>query len=546
MDERLSDLAGLKRRPAERWRQSGWWGREPLWQRVGETAAATPDRPAVIQGDTQLTYRDLWDRASCLAGALANHEVGARDVVLVQLPNWHEFPLCVVAVELAGAVFAFCPIQWGLRETIRALKLTRPKLWITTRAPRAGDDRGDLIRDALAAMAEAAPICVLARSAPTENTAGFADALAADRLSPLRGGRGGDPLEIAVTSGSTGDPKGVLHVHDSALATVDSTVERQGFGPTDMVHLAVPVGHTFGYFYGVRCALQMRGTLLLQERWDAATMVALAARHRPTVSLGPSAFLIDLLALPPSDIARLGSIRVFTHSGDSLPAPVVRKAVQTLPFRISRALGMTEFGHACSTDASTPLEQTVESLGTPQREMHFEIRDENDRPVPAGTEGRILVSGPFLFAGYLTEERLNQDVLGADGFFDTGDLGLFGNDGCLRITGRVKNVIRRGAETVPVSLLEDVIASHPDVINAVVVGVPDTRLGEVPVACVQVRPGSNLALPEIQALFERARITKKFWPADLRLVQSWPIGATGKIDRRRIAADIQTDRGEGR
>jgi acyl-CoA synthetase (AMP-forming)/AMP-acid ligase II len=545
MDDRLSDLAGLGRRPAETWRARGWWGRLPLWQRVGETAASTPGKAAVIDGEVSVTYGELWERAGRLAGALAAQGVGSRDVVLVQLPNWNEFPLCVVAIELAGAVFAFCPIQWDLRETVRALRLTRPKLWITTRVPRPGDDRGGLIREAIGAMGGTAPACILVRSAPTEGTVALADALSADPPAELRGGQGSDPLEIAVTSGSTGDPKGVLHIHDSALATVDSTIERQGFGPADIVHLAVPVGHTFGYFYGVRCALQMRGTLLLQERWDAATMVELVARHRATVSLGPSAFLIDLLALPPREIARLGSVRVFTHSGDSLPVPVVRKAVEAMPFRISRALGMTEFGHACSTDAATPVEQTIESLGTPQPEMRIEIRDDEDRPVPAGREGRILVSGPFLFTGYLTEERLNQDVLGADGFFDTGDLGLFGNDGSLRITGRVKNVIRRGAETVPVSLLEDTIASHPDVINAVVVGVPDPRLGEVPVACVQPRPGSHLALADIQTLFERARITKKFWPTDLRLVETWPIGATGKIDRRRIAADIQATMGRG-
>jgi len=266
--------------------------------------------------------------------------------------------------------------------------------------------------------------------------------------------------------------------------------------------------------------------------------VDLAAKHRFTVSLGPSAFIIDLLGLARDRLEPLSSLRVFTQSGDSLPAPVVRKAIETLPFRISRALGMTEFGHACSTDAQTPREAVIETLGTPQPEMTFRIRDDDGREVPAGSEGRIVTSGPFLFAGYLSDDGLEQKVLDDSGFFDTGDLGSIDEAGYLRITGRIKNVLRRGAETIPVSLLEDVIASHPDVVHAVIVGVPDERLGELPVACIQLKPNHNLTLADINRLFEREKITRRFWPSDLRIFERWPLGATGKIDRRMILAEI--------
>jgi acyl-CoA synthetase (AMP-forming)/AMP-acid ligase II len=217
----------------------------------------------------------------------------------------------------------------------------------------------------------------------------------------------------------------------------------------------------------------------------------------------------------------------------------VRNLIETMPFRISRAFGMTEFGHVCSTDAGTTREQCMWSVGTPQPEMTVEIQDEAGRNVSPGREGRIMVRGPFLFAGYLTPETVDQDVVGRDGFFDTGDLGIMDEQGCLQITGRVKNVIRRGAETVPVSLLEDVIASNRAVIHAVVVGIPDSRLGELPVACVQLKSGCSLSLAEIEAMFEARNITKKFWPTDLRIFKQWPVGVTGKIDRRMIAEQIR-------
>src|SRR5262249_19535429 len=160
--------------------------------------------------------------------------------------------------------------------------------------------------------------------------------------------------EIAVTSGTTGDPKGVLHVHDSGLATVQSTIERQGIGPQDIIHVGIPVGHTFGYFYGVRCALQSGAVLLLQERWSAKHAAELVQKWKATVSLGPAACVVDLLSLSAEQIKQLSTLRLFTQSGDPLPRPVVERAAATLPFLISRAFGMTEFGHVASTDAASP------------------------------------------------------------------------------------------------------------------------------------------------------------------------------------------------
>jgi cyclohexanecarboxylate-CoA ligase len=543
MDHRLQDLHGLANRPGNRWRELGWWGRPPLWQRVERIAAAQPDKPAVIDDEHVLSYGNLWSAALATAAATRHAGVSRGDIVLVQLPNWHEFATLAVAAEIAGAVFAFCPIQWGVRETVRALRLIRPKLWFTSCVPRPDEDRSALISEALQSVGREAPLTIVLRSAELDGTERLENWLAQvarplDR-NRFESGSGSHPLEIAVTSGSTGDPKGVLHVHDSAIIAIDSTIERQGITGFDIIHLAVPVGHTFGYFYGVRCAFQAGGTLLLQGRWDADLMCDLVRKHRATVSLGPSAFLIDLLALGKAAAPALRSLRLFTHGGDSLPAPLVRNLMEVMPFRISRAFGMTEFGHVCATDADASIDQTLHTLGTPQPEIQVRIRNDRGNDVAPGVEGSIVVSGPFLFAGYLTEESLNQDVLDPGGFFETGDLGMLDHDGCLRITGRVKNVIRRGAETIPVGLLEEVIASHPAVIHAVVVGIMDARLGEVPVACVQMKAGCSLSMIDIRRLFESQKITKKFWPRGLHVFEHWPLAATGKIDRRLIAEEVQ-------
>lgn len=541
MDERLADLSAMQQRPGDAWRQGGWWGRKPMWQRVRDVAVEKPAKLAVREYSRDTSYGALWDMACRYAAAMRRSGVGRRDIVLVQLPNWTEYVALAIAAELCGAAFSFCPIQWSKRETLRALTLIKPKCWFTTLAPREGDDRSPMLQEVFAELGPRRPVTVLFRSGGVAGATSEHDWLGAaqpDADTTIEGSRGQEPLEIAVTSGSTGDPKGVLHLHDSAIATVDSTIERQRIGPDDMIHVALPIGHTFGYFYGVRCALQAAAALQLQHGWNVDEAVELVHASKATVSLGPSAFIIDMLNLPAEDIKKLSSLWLFTLSGDSLPGPIVRKAVEALPFRISRALGMTEFGHALSTDARTSVDDIADTLGTPQPGMTFRIMDEDGKVLPAGREGQIGVSGPFLFAGYLGETSLNQNVLDADGFFPTGDVGILDERGALRISGRLKNVIRRGAETIPVSLLEDVIASHPDVLHAVVVGLPDPRLGEQAVACVQSKPGRTLALADLEALFQAQQITKKFWPSDLRFVRSWPIGPTGKIDRKMLIEQI--------
>lgn len=540
-------LPSLERRPRAEWEASGWWGREPLWRRVRDRAAAEPGKPAVIDETGALTYGELWETALAGAAALQGAGLGRGEIVLTQLPNWREFVTVMLACEVSGAVFSFCPIKWGPRECARALDLLRPRLWVTC-AGYLGEGRLEIIDDALEAAAD--PVETVLVRAGAGRYRSWSEVVESrpdmteDEATANAGG-GLYPLEIAVTSGTTGFPKGVVHAHDTALDTVQSTIDRQGISSTDVIHLALPVGHTFGYFYGVRCALQAGGAVLLQEPWDPARMAELTRAHGATVSLGTTAFIIDLLNAGEDVRRALDSIWMFTQSGDAMPAPVAERANRALPFRISRALGMTEFGHVTSTDAHSPLERVFDSAGSAQAEIQVDIADEQGRRLTAGREGRILVRGPAVCAGYLHPDGTIEDVVDDDGFFDTGDLGRIDDQGYLRITGRRKNVLRRGAETVPVADLEDVLSSHPDVVHAVVIGLPDPRLGDLPIACVELRAGASLTMDDMRAFFGGHGITRKFWPTDIHLVGEWPTGPTGKTDRRLLLSAYRETVGTG-
>ena len=164
MEPRLIDLSGLDRRPLAAWRQRGWWGRSPLWERVKEVAARDPAKPAVIDADHVLSYGALWHAALRQAQAMRRADVDRGDVILVQLPNGHEFVVLAVAAEIAGIVFAFCPIAWDARETQRALHLVRPRIWFTAAAPRRDQNRTALIAQARAVFPSLERPCDKARA----------------------------------------------------------------------------------------------------------------------------------------------------------------------------------------------------------------------------------------------------------------------------------------------------------------------------------------------------------------------------------------------
>jgi len=280
--------------------------------------------------------------------------------------------------------------------------------------------------------------------------------------------------------------------------------------------------------------------LVMQESWEPYRMAELVKTNDVTVTLGTAAFIIDLLNANENVRRSLKGIRLFTQSGDNLPESVIERAMDNLPFRISRALGMTEFGHVTSTDAETPRQRVIESTGTPQREIDIIIADDEGNSLAPNKTGRILVRGPAVCAGYLIEDGTVVDVVDDMGFFDTGDLGSLDTQNYLQITGRRKNVLRRGAETVPISDLEEVLCTHPQIIHAVIVGLPDDRLGELPIACVQICDGSELTIETIRLWFDEQGITRKFWPTDIYVVRKWPMGPTGKIDNRLLQAAYQS------
>jgi cyclohexanecarboxylate-CoA ligase len=533
---------------------AGHWRGRVLCDFVQEHAARAPEHPAIIgPGDRPaLSYRALLEQADRAALALLERGVRPADVVSVQLPNWPEFVVLLLACERIGVVMNPLTPILRERELAQMLALGQSRVLVVPGAFR-GFDHGQMAAK-LAAQAPSLDTVIVCGPGAAPRTVTW-DAFLGDRERPV------DPrdrawldrlrpdpnavTELAFTSGTTGEPKGVLHTHNTAVATVGSTLRRQGLHPGSVVHVASPVGHNSGYFYGVRLALQAGGTIVLQDVWDPREAARLIEQHRITFTMGASTFLIDLLGV--SDLERydLTSLEVFMCGGASIPPALAQEAMRRLPGRLCPVFGMTEHGHSTGTDPDTPLEKVCTTDGSPQPEMELRIADAAGRPLEPGQEGRLLLRGPFNFIGYIQGRRFSDAFFDDEDFFDSGDLAYLDADGYLRITGRAKDLIIRGGENVPVKEIEDVLAQHPNVREVALVGIPDPRLGERGVAFVRLAPGTTFSLDEMRAFLAAQNMTRQFWPEQVLAVEDFPRTASGKIQKYLLRARLADSARDG-
>ncbi len=533
----------LTRAQVDRYTAAGHWRDHVLRDYVDIFRDQEPDKPAIVDAQATLTYTQLVEAAEQVAWSLLERGIRRGDVVSVQLPNWSEFVVLLLAAERIGAVLNPITPILRERELHQILEIGRARMFVVA-SRFLGFDYVEMALE-LRRQVRSLEQIVVVRGQPSEGTIAW-DNLTHDpgvreqRLPPLEWLRPdpNDVTELAFTSGTTGVPKGVLHTHNTALCTVGSTLRRQGLSRRSVVHVVLPVGHNAGYFYGVRIALQAGATMVLQETWDPTVMARLIERHRVTFTMGATTHLIDFLGCPASKQHDLSSLEVFMCGGASVPPAVAELAVRRLPGRFCPVFGMTEHGHSSGTDASTPLEKVLTTDGSFQPEMEGRIMDENGREQPPGQEGRLCVRGPFNFVGYVQGRAFTTPYFDANDFFDTGDLGYIDRDGYLRITGRVKNLIIRGGEKIPVKEIEDLVAAHPAVREVVIVGVPHPRLGERAVACVRLWEGKTVSLAELHHFLDEHQITKRFWPEGLVVYDELPRTASGKVQNFRLRENL--------
>ena len=523
-------------------RAGGFWTGRSVLDRLDHWVAHTPERLAVVGTSsltgarTVLTYAELARRVARIAVRLAGSGIGRGDVVSYQSPNWWEFVALHFALLRIGAISNPLMPVFRARELGFMLGLAESKLFVVPARFRGFDypPMAAALRPALPALDRiltvggTGPDAFEALWAPTVDTAGAAALFAARRPGP------DEVVQILYTSGTTGEPKGVMHTPDTLLAALLPYAERFGLGAQDVVLMASPIAHQTGFLYGIMMPVWLGATLVLQDVWDPQRALDLIAAEGVTFTMGATPFLADLATAAEARRADVASLRTFLSAGAPIPRALVRRATAALDAHIISAWGMTENGAVTTTKPQDPPEKTFETDGTPIRGMEIRVLDAEGTVLPPGAEGRLQVRGATNFVGYL--KRPEWFAMDADGWFETGDLARIDADGYVRITGRLKDVIIRGGENIPVVEVEGLIYRHAAVREAAVVAMPDPRLGERACAFLTLRDGAALSFAELQHFLEDVGLARSYWPERLEVLAELPKTPSGKIQKNELRA----------
>jgi cyclohexanecarboxylate-CoA ligase len=521
---------------ADVYRRAGLWRGETIWQVFATTAAARGARVAVVEGALRTSWAALAAAAERVAGGLAALGVGPGDVVAVQLPNWTETVVALLAAARIGAVLnPVLPIL-RRRELGFVLRASGARVLVVPGRYRDADHRA--LAAELRAELPALEHVVVVRDEPGPGALAWAALAAAPPTTLPAPGDGAAIALLMYTSGTTAEPKGVLHSHDTLLAEARSLKAVHALASTDVVLMPSPLTHVSGLVHALLVPAVLGTTVVLMERWEPAAALGLIARERVTYMAGAPTFLRDLAfhpALPAHDVR---SLRLFSCGGADVDPALVREAAARLGCVAKRVYGSTEFPTITTTGPDDPPARRVDSDGRAIGAAEIRLVDDAGRPVPAGVEGEILARGPECFLGY-HDPAHNTDAFTSDGWFRTEDLGVLDAAGYLRIVGRRKDIIIRKGENVSARELEELLAEHPATLEVAVVGVPDPACGEI--ACAVIRPRAGVAPPTLAELADylaRRGLSRRKLPERLELVEDFPRTASGKILKRALRARL--------
>ena len=528
--------------------QRGRWSHRLLHDYLWQYAEERPEHTAVVgparggTGQVRLCYKALRGEVEELARALVALELGPGDIVSVQLPNWYEFLVATLAVSRIGAVLNGVTPVYRQHELRFILGRTASKVFIIPSRFR-DFDYVEMISELRSDLPALRHIVVVDERAPREMLSfdqllGLGRDGALSKVSPGPGSAN-DLVQVAFTSGTTGEPKGVMHTHNTLLATVRAVIDHIGIRPEQVNLVISPVGHQTGFLWGLLVTLMTGGTCIFQDRWDPAVAVEMISREGVTTIAGATPFLRDLTYAPNLAPEKVKTLQTFITAGAPIPSVVAQDAVTRLGCKVHSAWGMTEYGIGTAVGEGDPEEKAATSDGRPVPGAEIRVVDEQGRPAAPSQEGDLQIRGPGLFAGYYKRPDLTENSFSPDGFLRTGDRAREDREGFIRLMGRTKDIIIRGGEKISVAEIEEMLYAHPKIKDVAIVAMPHERLGEQACAFVVLKGEvGGLNLGELTDFLLRKQIAKQKLPERLQVIPELPRTVTGKVQKFKLREEI--------
>ncbi len=505
-----------------------------------QTADRYPERMALIFRERRITWGELRHLVDRLTLAFIDLGIRRGDMVVILFPNRPEFIITLLAAARLGVVSV--PVSERLRrkEIEYILRQTEAKAVVSV-CEFWGFSFSDLFQELRQVIPSLHHVIVSgARHHPEEL---IFEELAAQEWEKKYPGNyynevyrrefpveADDLLEIIFTSGTTGNPKGVMHSHNTRCRSALGTATSIGLQPEDIWLIMVPLSHTTALVNAFYSSVIRGSCQVLLETWNVEEAMQEITRHRVTLPIGVPTMPIMMLQRPDFDRYDFSSVRAMVLAGAPLPIEVARQIIQKMGCYVTSAYGMTETAMSNITRLDDPVEVVCETVGRPQPGMEHKVVDEKRRIVPIGAKGEACARGQNVCLGYFKDPDRTAQTIDERGWIYSGDLATMDEDGNLRIIGRIKDMIIRGGENISPTEIEDILYTYPKVAQVSVVAIPDDRLGEKTCACIIPKPGEKFTQEEIKAFF-KDKVAHFKIPDRVELMPEFPTTPSGKIKK---------------
>jgi indoleacetate---CoA ligase len=487
-----------------------------LYHWIERHAAFTPEKTAVRFEEEDISYAEFARRIARAAGVLADLGVKRADAVAFLGLNHPEMLALLFACARLGAMLA--PLNWRLAAPEHARML-----------------------------ADCPPRVLFVEPAFEEHVRGIAPSLGATRIVALgaqlsatalaqatREGDEDSPVLLCYTSGSTGAPKGVVLTQQALCWNAVNSTHMHDLTSADRILTTLPLFHVGGLNILTTPALHAGATVVLHPKFDAQATFDAIERERITLTVLVPAQLMAMMESPRWASADLSSLRMITTGSTIVQSEFVRK-VNARGVPLVQVYGSTETCPIATYVRAEDAERKAGSAGVPALHCEVDVLDDEGRQLPAGRDGEIVIRGPNVCTGYWNVGSREPAL--RDGWYHSGDIGHFDDEGHLHVVSRKKDMIISGGENIYPAELENILLESPTIQEACVVGRPDERWGEAVVAAVVPKPGARITEAEILALFQ-GRIARYKHPREVRFLEQLPRSALGKILKDQVRAQL--------
>jgi acyl-CoA synthetase (AMP-forming)/AMP-acid ligase II len=523
--------------------RAGIWQYDTIYMAAMAHAKARPDAYAVRDRLRRLTYTELLAAADRLAARL--HAAGVRpgQRVGVWMPSTVETAIALLACSRNS--YTCCPSlhrDHTVADVVALMKRTRATAFIGETGYGADGLRQDIFRmvEGLNSMR------LMVRLAPLDSRETDGGLLANTPVAAETTAHSEDPnrvVYLAFTSGTTGEPKGVMHSDNTLLSNARAISKDWEFGPQSVLYTMSPLSHNLG-LGALISALAMGSELVVHDLPRGASMLDRLLETEATFLFGVPTHAIDLLEqLKTRDMRSVGSLQGFRISGAAAPQEVV---AQLLGYGVKpqSGYGMTE---ACSHHYTLPDDDAKRIIETSGKACHgYEVRifrhDDSETEVPIGEIGQIGGRGGSLMLGYFDDQMATEDAFNSQGWFMTGDLGKLDADGYIVITGRKKELIIRGGHNIYPARIENLAMQHPAVARAAALPMPDARLGERVCLAIMPKPGALVIPAQLLQHLDACGLSRYDMPEYYLEVKDIPLTASGKMLKHELAQDLKSGR----